>query len=225
MRRRWFLWAECIALLSLCTAAYAQNTPSVADAARQARKDNAHASAGRVFTNDDLPSGGGGTPSSALGGAGATGTGSVLNFDSAQRAIDDAEIKIARLDSMDRATLVKAALLQMKDVDFAGRRAWEDKLWDAKLTYVQQGREFVAQSRQLLSTAQGLRNSANGQKPKPDDPKVQEFLSQLKQMVQNAVRAEAAFQAVVIEGWDLSKKAAPAATATSPETTPETSKP
>jgi hypothetical protein len=218
MRKRWFLYAQCIAVLSLCPAAGAQSTPSVADAARQVRKDKAQASSGRVFTNDDLPSGGG-APSSALGGSGATGAGSVLNFDSAQRAIDDAEIKIARLDSMDRATLVKTALLQVKDVDFPGRRAWEDKLWDAKLTYVQQGREFVAQSRQLLSTAQGLRNSADGQKVKPDDPKVQDFLSQLRQTVQNGVRAESVFQTVVIEGWDLSKKAAPAApTATSPET-------
>ena len=103
---------------------------------------------------------------------------------------------------------MKGALLQVKDADFPGRRAWEDKLWDAKLTYVEQGREFVTQSRQLLSTAESLRNPGDGQRVKPDDPKVQEFLSQLRQLMQNAVRADSAFQAVVIEGWDLSREAA-----------------
>ena len=213
MSKRLVFYTTCIAVLSLCPAAWAQNAPSVADAARQARKDKAQASSGRVFTNDDLPSGGTGGDASALGGPGAAGTGKVVNVESAKRAIDDVEIKIARLDSMDRATLVKGALLQVKDADFPGRRAWEDKLWDAKLTYVEQGREFVTQARQLLSTAESLRNPADGQKVKPDDPKVQEFLGQLRQLVQNAVRADSAFQAVVIEGWDLSRKAVAASPA------------
>ena len=209
MSKHWFLGAQFIAVLSLCTAAYAQNAPSVADAARQTRKDKAQASSGRVFTNDDVTPAG--NDAAALGAPAAAGTAKVVNFESAQRAIDDAATKIARLDSMDRATLVKAALLQVKDADFPGRRAWEDKLWDAKLTYVEQGKEFVAQARQLLSTAQTLRNPPDGQKLKADDPKVQEFISQLRQMVQDGLRAEAAFQAVVIEGWDLSKKSVPTA--------------
>lgn len=170
-----------------------------------------------MFTNDDLTSGGS-TAASPFGGQGAAAAGKTVTLESAQRAIDDAEAKIQGLDAMDRASLVHGVLLEVKDVDFPGRRAWEDKLWDAKLTYVDRAKEFVAQARQVLSSAQNVRDSANGQKLKPDDPRVQDFIAQLRSMVQNALRAEAAFQAVMIEGWDLSKKAAPAAAgASSPQ--------
>src|SRR5690348_13787811 len=117
MSKRSFLLAQFIAVVSLCTAAYAQNAPSVADAARQARKDKAQSASSRVFTNDDLPAVGNDGAPSVLGAPAAAGTAKVVNFESAQSALDDAETKIARLDSMDRATLVKAALLQVKDAD------------------------------------------------------------------------------------------------------------
>jgi hypothetical protein len=208
MSRRLTVLAGLLVALGLCTSVRSQDSPSLGELARQQRKDNPNPSASKVLTNDDI------APSKDNGslGLGVASNTRVLSKPgstaSAQAAIDKVEAKMKQLDSMDRASLVKIAL-QGQDTAFPGRRAWEDKLWFAKQTYVGRGREFVEQSKQILSTAQSLRDSQNGQQLKPDDPKIQDFLAKLRQLVQDAMRADAAFQAVVMEGWDLAKQSAP----------------
>jgi len=41
---------------------------------------------------------------------------------------------------------------------------------------------------------------------KPDDPKVQELTRRLKQFIQDAMRADSNFRAVMMEGLDLAKQ-------------------
>jgi hypothetical protein len=94
---------------------------------------------------------------------------------------------------MDRATLAKTAL-QGNDVDFPGRRAWEEKLFAAKQVY-------VSRSRQLLQQMQGLMvglASGAGQ---------QELMSRAQTLQQVATQVESAFQAVITEGQTLAKQA------------------
>ena len=201
MLRTWTAPAILLATLGLCASVRAQDPASLGDLARQLRKDKTNPSAAKVVTNDDIAA----SKDSGSPGFGAQAPGSA---ESAQAAIEKIQATINKLDSMDRATLVKMAL-QGQDADFQGRVAWENKLWDAKQTYVTRGKETIEKSKQILLTAQKLRESRDGQILKPDDPKVQNFLADLRQFVQNSMRADAAFQAVVMEGWDLVKENAP----------------
>jgi hypothetical protein len=41
----------------------------------------------------------------------------------------------------------------------------------------------------------------------PDDPRAKEMIRKVQEIVQDAVRTESAYQAVVVEGWDLAKQA------------------
>ncbi len=185
---------------------YAQDQPSLGDVARQARKDKEKNTAQRkaVITDDSLPS------SKALGGLGDLGSSKSAGDGSAMakgvEALDRAETALNKLDPMDRATLAKAALLD-NDVDFPNRPRWEDKLYSAKQQYVSHGRELFREMRQVLGDVQSLQSSQGGQKKlSPDDPRAQELLRKLQDIVQDAVRTENAYQSVVVEGWDLAKQ-------------------
>jgi len=185
---------------------YAQDQPSLGDVARQARKDKEKNTAQRkaVITDDSLPS------SKALGGLGDLGSSKSAGDGSALakgvEALDRAETALNKLDPMDRATLAKAALLD-NDVDFPNRPRWEDKLYSAKQQYVSHGRELFREMRQVLGDVQSLQSSQGGQKKlSPDDPRAQELLRRLQDIVQDAVRTENAYQSVVVEGWDLAKQ-------------------
>jgi len=185
---------------------YAQDQPSLGDVARQARKDKEKNTAQRkaVITDDSLPS------SKALGGLGDLGSSKSAGDGSAMakgvEALDRAETALNKLDPMDRATLAKAALLD-NDVDFPNRPRWEDKLYSAKQQYVSHGRELFREMRQVLEDVQSLQSSQGGQKKlSPDDPRAQELLRKLQDIVQDAVRTENAYQSVVVEGWDLAKQ-------------------
>ena len=192
--------------LAMCAPVHSQDSPSLGDLARQNQKSKSATSSAKVLTNDDI---GPAKASSPLGLATAGSAwprpSDVSNPESAQGAIADVEAKMNELDAMDRATLIKVAL-QRQNATFPGRQAWENRLWDAKQNYVARGKNLVDQSRQILSRAQSLQNSQGGQPLKPDDPKIQSFVAQLKQLVQDATRADAAFQAVVMEGSDLAKQ-------------------
>lgn len=111
-----------------------------------------------------------------------------------------------KLDPMDRAALAKAALLD-NDVDFPNRAAWEDKLFAAKQHYVSHGRELTREMRRILADAQTLKPQPGQAKPNPSDPRVQEMVHRIQELVQDAVRTDAAYQAVVMEGWDRAKAA------------------
>jgi len=185
---------------------YAQDQPSLGDVARQARKDKEknNTPPKKVITDDSLPS------SKALGGLGDLGSSKSAGDGSAMakglEALDRAETALNKLDPLDRATLAKAALLD-NDVDFPNRPRWEDKLYSAKQQYVSHGRELFREMRQVLGDVQSLQSSQGGQKKlSPDDPRAQELLRRLQDIVQDAVRTENAYQSVVVEGWDLAKQ-------------------
>jgi len=189
------------------TPGYAQDQPSLGDVARQARKDKEKNAAQpkRVITDDNLPS------SKPLGGLGDLGSsknaGDGIAMARGSEALDRAETALNKLDPLDRATLAKAALLD-NDVDFPNRPRWEDKLYSAKEQYVSHGRELFQQMRQIMADVRSLQSSQGGQrKLSSDNPRAQELLRRLQEIVQDAVRTENAYQSVVMEGWDLAKQA------------------
>jgi hypothetical protein len=205
MVRRLTLLAGFVVALNFCVPVRGQDSPSLGDVARQLRKDKSDAAPKKVITNDDLPANAG---SSAVG-LGAIGDSKGLSksgdTESPEAAIGKMEAAMKLLDSMDRATLVKAAL-QGTDHDFPGRRAWEDKLWEAKQAYVARGKELSEEAKKILSNSQSLQASQAGQTLKPDDPRVQDLSRRLKQFIQDAVRADSTFRAVMMEGLDLAKQ-------------------
>ncbi len=185
---------------------YAQDQPSLGDVARQVRKDREKNATQpkTVITDDSMPS------SKALGGlgdlGGSQGAGDGSSMARGLAALDHAEAALNKLDPMDRTTLAKAALLD-NDVDFPDRRGWEDKLYSAKEQYVSHGRELFREMRKILADAQSLQSSNGGQgKLSPDDPRAKELLRRIQEILQDAVRTESAYQAVVVEGWDRAKQ-------------------
>jgi len=186
-----------------------QPQPSLGDVARQARKDKEknNATSKKVITDDTLPS------SKGLSGAGLGDLGSAQSSDGASASarglakLEQAEAALDKLAPLDRATLAKAALLD-NDVDFPNRRNWEDKLFSAKEVYVSHGRELFQEMKQILKEVESLKSSQGGSgKLSPDDPRAQQMMKRIQDLVQDAVRTDRAYQAVVVEGWDLAKQA------------------
>jgi hypothetical protein len=181
-----------------------QSQPSLGDIARQARKDKEKNAAKpkTVITDENLPS------SKGLGGLGDLGSSQgEADSNAMVKALDkvaEAEAGLRQLQSLDRATLAKAVLLD-NDVDFPNRRAWEDKLFAAKERYVSHEGELIVELKQIVSQAQ----SRQGNQGKPDlnDPRTQQIKSRLLEIVQDALRTEQDYRAVVMEGWDLAKQA------------------
>jgi len=181
-----------------------QAQPSLGDIARQARKDKEKNAAKpkTVITDENLPS------SKGLGGLGDLGS-SQGGVDSSAMAkalakVEEAEAGLRQLQSLDRTTLAKAVLLD-NDVDFPNRRAWEDKLFAAKEHYVSHEGELVAELKQIVSQVQSRQGSQG--KLDPNDPRAQQMKSRLMEIVQDALRTEQDYRAVVMEGWDLAKQA------------------
>jgi hypothetical protein len=191
----------------------AASSPSLGDLARQAQKDkdkdkdkdSATKPAAKVFTNDDLPSSTGGVSSGLGGGIGqsvqppaGSKTTAVLT---PSEKIAKLEAFLDQVESLDRATMVQTAL-QGRDTDFPGRAKWEERLFAAKLTYVEQARDVIQKARQIVASADSLKGIQD-----PNDPRVKDMNAKLQVLIREAVRTDAAFQAVMMEGRDL---AAPA---------------
>jgi len=194
-------------VLMLSVPSYAQDQPSLGDVARQVRKDKEKNAAQpkTVITDDSMPSSKALSGLGDLGGSQGAGDGSAMARGLA--ALDHAEAALNKLDPMDSTTLAKAALLD-NDVDFPDRRSWENKLYSAKEQYVSHGRELFREMRKILADAQSLQSSNGGQgKLNPDDPRAKELLRRIQETLQDAVRTESAYQAVVVEGWDRAKQA------------------
>ena len=184
-----------------------QPQPSLADVARQARKDKEKnaAKAKTVITDESMPSSGKGL--SGLGDLGSSQAGGDNNaLAKALAKVEEAEAGLKQLDALDRSTLAKAVLLD-NDVDFPGRRAWEEKLFAAKERYVSHERELVVELKQIVSQVQSMQASQGKQKLSSDDPRAQQMKSRLMDIIQDAVRTEQDYRAVVMEGWDLAKQA------------------
>jgi hypothetical protein len=186
----------------LSTPGHGQDSQSLGDLARQVRSQKSTAQPKRVITNDDIPSASAGTvlgldnpgdPASlAKPGAESSALASLARWESV----------VKKIDAMDRATLLRVAL-QGANPDFPGYGAWQDRLFTAKQTYVSQGLEHIRRARQLLESAQALKNA----QAKPEDPQVKDLAENLKGLVREAVRSDAAFQAVILEGRDLAHQA------------------
>lgn len=184
--------------------AQTQPQPSLADVARQARKDKEKNAAKpkTVITDENMPSSQG--LSGMAGDLGGSQGG--VNSDAMARAlakVGEAEAGLRKLESLDRATLAKVVLLD-NDVDFPNRRVWEDKLYAAKEHYVSHEGELIVEMKQIVAQVQSLQSQG---KVDPKDPRAQQMKSRLVEIVQDAVRTEQDYRAVVMEGWDLAKQA------------------
>lgn len=181
-----------------------QPQPSLADVARQARKDKEKNAAKpkTVITDENMPSSQG--LSGMAGDLGSSQGG--VNSDAMARAlakVAEAEAGLRKLESLDRATLAKGVLLD-NDVDFPNRRAWEDKLYAAKEHYVSHEGELIAEMKQIVTQVQSLQGQG---KLDPKDPRAQQMKTRIAEIVQDAIRTEQGYRAVVMEGWDLAKQA------------------
>jgi hypothetical protein len=185
--------------MSLCSQD-SQDQPSLGDVARQARSQKNTATSQKVITNDDISS----NPGFGVSGMGQTSgskaTANSVGNESSSQDLDKVESAIAKMDKMDRATLVKLAL-QDTNVNFPGRPAWETRLVAAKEDYVAQLRDLTRAARAIEASAKALVAAHSGQiQPSENDPDMLQLKARLKDLVQNAEHIDAAFQAVVLEG-------------------------
>jgi hypothetical protein len=208
MSRRLKLFGACALVFVFCSSGHSQDSPSLGDLARQAQKNKSSASSKKVFTNEDLPSGSApasptlvpGLAQSAPPTASANPVAAASPSQSEQLA--QMELKLNQLGALDRATLV-TNVLQGANPDFPGHAEWEARLLTARQVFVSQGRGQLEKMKQIQSMAQSLNGSQD-----PNDPRVKDLSDRAKQVVQDAVRTGAAFEAVVLEGRDLAAHSA-----------------
>jgi hypothetical protein len=181
-----------------------QPQPSLADVARQARKDKEKNAAKpkTVITDENMPSSKGLTGLAGdLGGSqGGVDSGAMAK---ALAKVEEAEAGLKKLESLDRTTLAKALLLD-NDVDFPNRRAWEEKLYAAKEHYVSREGQLIVELKQIVAQVQAWQSQG---KLDPKDPRAQQMKTRLVEIVQDSIRTEQDYRAVVMEGWDLAKQA------------------
>ena len=178
--------------------------PSLGDIARQARRDKEKniAKPKTVITEESLPSSNGlGGLSSDLGNS--QGAGDSSSMAKALAKVQEAEVGLRKLESLDRSSLAKVVLLD-HDVDFPNRRAWEDKLYAAKEHYVSHEGDLIVELRQIAAQVQSQQGSQG--KLDPKDPRTQQMKNRLLEILQEAIRTEQDYRAVVMEGWDLAKQ-------------------
>jgi hypothetical protein len=168
------------------------------DVARQSSRQKSNAAPSKVITNDDISSGSGlGVIGSKRPGGGSAASSADT---SPSQDLDKVEAAVVKLDKLDRASLVKA-VLQADNVDFPGRAAWEARLVAAKQDYVEQLRDLTREARQLDASAKSLEAARAAQGAlSENDPGLLQLKAKIKDLVQNAVHIDAAFQAVVMEG-------------------------
>ena len=153
-----------------------QPPPSLGDVAREARKDREKNSTKpkTVITDENMPSSKGLTGLAGdFGGAqGPVDSGAMAK---ALAKVEEAEAGLRKLESLDRATLAKAILLD-NDVDFPNRRAWEERLFAAKEHYASREGELIGELKHILAQVQSLQGQS---KLDPKDPRAQQMKSRL----------------------------------------------
>jgi len=208
MPRSLHLFAVSVLALIFCFPAHGQDTPSLGDVAKQAQKDKSNAPAKKVFTNDDFASSSGlgssGPVVGSTGGAGRVVQPGAPGQPSTPASVSDElgrmEAMLNGLDSLDRATLAKN-VLQGADTDFPGRAKWEEKLFAAKQVFVANGRDIMKRANQLQASAKAVQDIKN--------PNAKDLGNQLEQLVQEATRSGAIFEAVITEGKNLASQSTP----------------
>ncbi len=222
MRRKSWLWElsfvavlGCFLVLSASVRAQDAPQPSVADAARQARKDKDKAkdkdaaTSKSVITDENL-SAGAGPASSKLGDAApsaSSSSGRSSSLDEAYGRLQATEASLDRLEPLGSSELAQT-VLHGNTADFPNRREWEDQLYSAKDIYVQRSRQLIAAMKQVLANMEALQSSGQG-KIADNDPRVQALTRKSQQIMQIAARTEAAFQSVVTAGQNLALQAPP----------------
>jgi hypothetical protein len=196
---------------------YAQDrAQSLGDVARQNRKDKEKTATPvkTVLNDDNFGSGksGGGTSAgtsaaaaglsnfSAAGGTGKSGDDSPMG--KAWAGIGNAEGALDKLAPLDRSLLAHV-VLEGNDIDFPGRRAWEEKMFIAKEHYVAHSRQLLDEMKDLMQNAQAMQ----GGSAKADGPQAQGLLGRAQSLLSDAQSTEAAFKSVMQEGIDQAKQA------------------
>ena len=195
--------ASLLTALPLC--AQEPEQQSLGDIARQARRakedrDKTAATPTKVFTDDNFHSSAAGKADLAQ--LASTTASTSERMAAARRAIARGEQLLDSLDPMSRNTLAETAL-QGQNNDFPGRRAWEEKLFAAKEHYVSHGRDLFRETKALLNNMESLTSSG---KVDPSDPRMTEISHRALQLMQDANKTDADFQAIVLEGQDLAKR-------------------
>ena len=120
--------AGALALL-VCLPVRGQDSPLLGDLARQAQKNKTTKPATKVFTNDDMPSGSGGSlPAVDAGSAKVAATTAPASTPdkaaSPTAGFEKLQALLDQIASMDRATVANF-VLGGDDANFRGRAAWE----------------------------------------------------------------------------------------------------
>lgn len=179
------------------------NPPSLGEIARQYRNQKNSTQPATVITNDNLPSS---SPVSVLGLAAPSATKSSNTAGaplSPEESLNRWDNVIKQIQAIDRAKMISLAL-QGSTADFPGRGDWESRLIAAKDAYVHDGHELIDDARELLAKARALENDHVDS----SDPRARELQNQLKDFVTRAMKIDANFQAVILEGRDLARHAA-----------------
>lgn len=211
-------------LVTPFVAVHAQDQPqSLGDVARQNRKDKEKNTtpAKTVLTDDNFGSGNksgsgasSGTSAAAAGlnnlaapsRPGKAGSGDDSPMGKAWDGISNAEGSLDKLAPLDRASLAHV-VLEGNDVDFPGRRAWEDKVFVAKERYVARSRRLLDEMKEVMTNAQSMRNGNGGEAVGTDNPGAQQLLGRAQQLLGEAQSTESEFKAVMQEGIDQAKLA------------------
>jgi hypothetical protein len=189
--------------------------PSVADAARAARKDKAKdkdaAAPKTIITDENLSTGVGTAPASAsskladaIPSAGGP-SGPSSSLDPAWARLQATEASLDRLEPLGPKELAQT-VLNGNTAGFPNRGDWEEKLYSAKGIYVQRSRQLIAAMKQVLADMEALPSSGQG-KITDSDPRVQTLTRKSQQIIQLAARTESAFQSVITEGQNLALSA------------------
>jgi hypothetical protein len=211
MARRFSVIPVLAVLVAVCVPAHAQvqaqDSPSLGDVARQAKKDKSDKPVAKVFTNDDIGMGSSmPSPAPGQGSSGrvqsAAGKSSAGTIQSSAEGLDRLQAALDHLAALDRKALA-ADILEGNESNFPGRAAWEEKLFTAKQVFVAETRLVLQKAKQVTASAEGIRDAED-----MNDPKVKSVGAKLDQLVQETQRNSAAFQAVAAEGKALASQPA-----------------
>lgn len=211
----------CFFVSSLSVSAQDASQPSVADAARLARKDKDKtkdkdaAASKTVITDENLSAGAGASvaPASASAKSGnaasgaASASGRSSSLDEAYARLEATEASLDQLEPMGRAELAQT-VLHGNTADFPNRSGWEEQLYSAKGIYVQRSRQLIAAMKQVFANMEALQSGGQG-KIADNDPRVQALTKKSQQIMQLAASTETAFQSVVTQGQNLALQAPP----------------
>src|SRR3954471_8045937 len=204
-------------LVTPFVAVHAQDQPqSLGDVARQNRKDkDKNAAPAKTVLNDDNFASGksssGTSASSSAAAAGLSGisapsapgnSGDDSPMGKAWAGIGNAEGALDKLVPLDRSALAHV-VLENNDVDFPGRRAWEERMYVAKEHYVAHSRQLLEEMKDLMQNAQAMQSGS----AKTDSPQAQGMMGRAQSLLSDAQNTESAFKGVMQEGIDQAKQA------------------